>query len=120
MEWYLMVWKKYAEFNGRSRRKEYWMFTLIHLLIFLALEICGIALMKSGIGTVLIGICGVYALAALIPALACCVRRLHDTGKSGWFVLLSFIPLVGFILIVFLAIDGDSGPNVYGPSPKAA
>ncbi len=114
MNWYLMAWKKYAEFSGRSRRKEYWMFTLFNLVIYLVLFVGGIAILK-GAGTILYCL---YALAAFIPSLSVGVRRLHDTGKSGWVILIALIPFVGgIILTVFLASKGDSGPNEYGPDP---
>jgi uncharacterized membrane protein YhaH (DUF805 family) len=121
MEWYLLVWKKFAEFNGRARRKEYWMFTLFNILIFLVLEVLGIALMKIGVGVILFALLGLYALAIIIPSLAVAVRRLHDTGKSGWFILLGLIPIVGpVILLVFMVMDSAPEPNEYGPNPKLA
>lgn len=121
MEWYQLVWKKFAEFNGRARRKEYWMFTLFNILIFLVLEVLGIALMKSGVGVIFFALLGLYALAVIIPSLAVGVRRLHDTGKSGWFILLGLIPIVGpVILLVFMVMDSTPEPNEYGPNPKLA
>jgi len=131
MDWYLDVWRKYAEFDGRSRRKEYWMFALFNFLIVMALAIVGvfgIASMEhgSGIGGVLFIPLALYFLAFIIPGLAVHVRRFHDIGKSGWMVLLfmvlGIIPLVGFIAaivqLVWLCTDSDPGTNEYGPSPK--
>jgi len=116
MDWYLLVWKKFAEFSGRSRRKEYWMFTLFHTIICLILFIGVFALGKSGTFAWVL-ICA-YSLAAIVPSLAVTVRRLHDTGKSAWWLLLSFVPLGGLVLLVFTCLDSDPGPNLYGPSPK--
>jgi uncharacterized membrane protein YhaH (DUF805 family) len=136
MEWYLMVWKKYADFDGRSRRKEYWMFTLFNMLAVFALgalAIVGAALFSTG-GTdfsansmiFLFIPVGIYGLAALIPSIAAATRRFHDIGKSGWLLLLlcalGIIPIVGFICsiiqIVFLCQDSQPGVNQYGPNPK--
>jgi uncharacterized membrane protein YhaH (DUF805 family) len=129
MDWYLMVWQKYAEFDGRSRRSEYWMFALLNFCAVLVLGILGgVGLAASrDYGGILFVPLVVYVLAAIIPSLAVGVRRLHDTGKSGWLLLLFFvlgvIPLVGFIAmvvkLVFMCTDSDPGPNLYGPNPKA-
>jgi uncharacterized membrane protein YhaH (DUF805 family) len=128
MEWYLMVWRKYAEFNGRARRQEYWMFILFNLLAIIALAVVGgigIAI-NHDYGVVLFLPFSLYWLAAIIPAIAVTVRRFHDTGRSGWilllFVGLGIIPVVGLISsiiqIVFLCQDSVPGTNEYGPSPK--
>ncbi|MEF1309848.1 DUF805 domain-containing protein [Vibrio mytili] len=112
MDWYISVLKKYAVFNGRARRKEYWMFFLFNLLISLALGI-----VDGLLGTTIIG--GLYGLAVLIPSIALTVRRLHDIGRTGWWALIGFIPFIGLIvLLVFAATDGESGNNQYGPDPK--
>ncbi len=121
MEWYTMVWQKYAQFDGRARRKEYWMFTLVNVIIYCVLYGVAIAMVfaNSKLGILIMVACGIYALAALIPSIAVCVRRLHDTNKSGWWILISLVPLVGgIILLVLLAIEGDPGVNLYGPNPK--
>ncbi|MFT5724918.1 MAG: uncharacterized membrane protein YhaH (DUF805 family) [Bacteroidia bacterium] len=122
MEWYLKVLKNYAGFDGRARRKEYWMFVLINFIISIVLYAIMIGGATSGsaalasIGSVLYG---VYALGVLIPSLAVGVRRLHDIGKSGWMILVGLIPFVGIIwLIVLLATDSTPGSNEYGPNPK--
>lgn len=113
MEWYLMPLQKYAQFSGRSRRKEYWMFFLGNLIIGFAL---GMVDAVTGIG--FLGI--LYMLATLIPGIAVSIRRLHDTGKSGWWLLIGLVPLVGAIaLIVFMATEGTRGPNEFGPDPKS-
>jgi len=113
MNWYMDVLKKYAVFNGRARRKEYWMFFLFNLIIFLV-----IGFVEGLFGSP--GIIGVlYSLAILIPGIAVSVRRLHDTGRSGWWLLIGFIPLLGVIvLLVFMVLDSKPGENQYGANPK--
>jgi uncharacterized membrane protein YhaH (DUF805 family) len=118
MEWYLMVWKKFGKFDGRSRRKEYWMFVLFNTLICLSLFLPCLALRMRGIGLIFFTLYVIYLLIALIPSIACAVRRLHDTGKSGWWLLIGLIPLISLLLIVFLAIDSEPDSNEYGPNPK--
>ena len=114
MQWYVGVLKKYAEFGGRARRKEFWMFVLFNVLISLALGI-----VDAVIGFGLLG--ALYGLAVLVPSIAVSVRRLHDIGRTGWWVLIGFVPLIGLIvLIVFAVQEGQSGSNEYGPDPKAA
>ncbi|MAB48087.1 MAG: hypothetical protein CMC05_05610 [Flavobacteriaceae bacterium] len=121
MEWYLKVVKEnYANFNGRARRKEYWMFTLINTLIIFGLAIFVGLLADTNAVYFPAIILGLYVLGVFIPNLAVTVRRFHDTGKSGWYYLLSLIPYVGgLILIIMMAQNGDTGTNQYGPDPKA-
>ncbi len=115
MNWYLDVLKKYAVFDGRARRKEYWMYTLFNTIIYIAVAILGFLL---GAGDTLIWI---YALAVLLPGLGVTIRRLHDTDRSGWWVLISLVPFIGsIVLLVFLVLDGSPGQNQYGTNPKAA
>ena len=119
MNWYLKVLNDFRDFSGRARRKEYWMFILFNI-IFGALtagldNILGLYNYEYGSGP----INGIYNLILLIPAIAVAVRRLHDIGKSGWMLLVVFIPLIGAIwLIVLFVREGDLGPNEYGPNPK--
>ena len=125
MKWYLKVMRdNYANFNGRARRKEYWMFTLFFMLFLLVPSfVFGLLIGMFPSETVLIS--GGIILAALyfihlVPALAVTVRRLHDTGKSGWLYLLALIPYIGSLIIfIFTVIKGDRGDNKYGPDPKA-
>ncbi|MER7901141.1 DUF805 domain-containing protein [Streptomyces sp. NPDC096046] len=113
MHWYVDVLKKYAVFSGRARRQEYWMFTLFSVIISVVL-----AIIDAVIGSNILGL--IYSLAVLLPSLGVAVRRLHDTGRSGWWILIALIPLVGaIVLIVFLASEGKQEPNKYGPNPKA-
>ena len=121
MEWYLMVWRKYAQFDGRSRRKEYWMFVLFNTIIFFVLYAGGLALLMGNnkLGILLMILCVVYGLAVLLPSLACAVRRLHDTNKKGLWILIALVPFIGGIwLLVLLATDGTQGDNQFGPNPK--
>ncbi|RCW91640.1 DUF805 domain-containing protein [Winogradskyella arenosi] len=120
MEWYLKVVRdNYANFSGRARRQEYWMFVLFNLIITFALAIVFGTLGALLDIPALFSLYVIYALAVVIPSLAVAVRRLHDVGKSGWFYLISLIPLIGGIwLIILFATEGDHGANAYGPDPK--
>ena len=125
MEWYLKVMRdNYANFSGRARRKEYWMFALFQAIIMIVLLILDNVLgLGFDIGGIPLGYGVLYTIGALahfIPGLAVVVRRLHDVGKSGWFYLIALIPLIGIIwLLVLMCTDGDKGDNAYGPDPKA-
>lgn len=113
-QYYLAVWKKYAVFAGRAQRAEYWHFYLFSTIIYILLVIATRLISKYvGILTVL------YYLSILIPFIAVSVRRLHDTGRSGWWFFINFIPLVGpIIFFVFTVLDSQPGENKYGPNPK--
>ncbi|MBF0421132.1 MAG: DUF805 domain-containing protein [Magnetococcales bacterium] len=118
MNWYFVALKKYAVFNGRSRRKEYWYFSLFGMLLLLSLSVVDFYIgtfdAEAGIG--LLG--GGYAIATLLPSLAVMVRRLHDTGRSGWWSLIFLIPLLGpIVIIIFLVQNSKPGENQYGPNP---
>ena len=113
MNWYLGCCKKYAEFSGRARRQEFWMFVLFNFLAGIAIGIVESILGTGG------ALCGLYNLAIVVPSLAVGARRLHDTDRSGWWQLIVLIPLVGFIvLIVFWAADSKPGENRFGANPK--
>lgn len=121
MNWFLSALKKYATFTGRAQRAEYWYFILFYTLIFTGLSIIdaitGSFSTEAGMG--LLG--SLYSLAILIPSLAVGVRRLHDTGRSGWWLLIGFIPLIGaIVLLIFFVQDSVPSENSYGPNPKAA
>ena len=122
MNWYLKVLKQYADFSGRARRKEYWMFTLFNVIIIIALMlvmVAGITSESSGLSTIGMILYYGYALAIFIPSLAVCVRRLHDIGKSGWNYFIGLIPLVGaIILLVWFCTDSQIGENKWGANPK--
>lgn len=145
MNWMILPLTRYADFKGRSRRKEYWMFALFNLIVVSILIGLAIAFapsttvseMTTGDGgfqastniqtdfsespasMVFLGLYSLYVLAILIPSLAVQVRRLHDQDKSGWLLLLGLIPFVGgFIILVFMLLPGTRGPNRFGPDPK--
>ncbi|EHK89782.1 DUF805 domain-containing protein [Aggregatibacter actinomycetemcomitans] len=112
MNWYLHVLKNYATFSGRARRKEYWMFVLFN---FIATFVC--MLIDAVIQMPIFQF--VYGFGVIIPYIAVTVRRLHDTDRSGWWILISFIPLVGsIVLLVFMCFDSQSGTNRFGDNPK--
>jgi uncharacterized membrane protein YhaH (DUF805 family) len=112
--------KKYADFSGRARRKEYWLFTLINILILIGLAIIDVTAGLE-VGDEEMGVLsGIYALAVLIPGIAVSVRRLHDTDRSGWWLLIGIVPLIGdIVLLIFFVLDGTPGDNRFGPNPKA-
>jgi uncharacterized membrane protein YhaH (DUF805 family) len=129
MNWMLMPYRRYFEFTGRSRRREYWSFVLFYVLVFAVLN----ALFGTneftrtptgfGYGSRLVGgggvLGGLFALASFIPALAVSVRRLHDQDRSGWLLLLALIPFFGGVaLFVLMCLAGTPGSNRYGPDPK--
>ena len=116
MKTYLEVLKKYAVFTGRARRKEYWLFflinTIISLLIGFVLGIIGLEELAFPVGLL-------YGLLVLLPNLGVTFRRLHDTGRSGWWLLIVLIPFIGaIVLLVFMALDSQPGDNKFGPNPK--
>jgi uncharacterized membrane protein YhaH (DUF805 family) len=121
MSWFLAVLRQYATFRGRARRREYWMYLLVYLGIYLLLmlvdALTGTFEMESESGL----LSGLFMLGTLLPSIAVAVRRLHDTDRSGWWLLLGLIPLVGqIVLLYFLIQEGDEGSNVFGSDPKAA
>ena len=126
MYWYLEAMRKYAVFSGRARRKEYWTFHLVNLVIIIVLAFTFALLIPSIVAhrensfAIILWLIAFFAfvLATLIPGLAVSVRRLHDTNLSGWWLLLSLVPLGGFVLFVFHLLDSNPGANQYGPNPK--
>ena len=119
MNWYLKALNQYADFNGRARRKEYWMFFLFNMVFEVLASLidiaAGTANLDSGSGVFQ----GIYSLAVLIPGLAVGVRRLHDVGKSGWMLLIALIPIIGAIwLLVLMVTDSKEGTNKWGENPK--
>ncbi len=122
MNYFMMALKRYADFSGRSRRKEYWFFTLFDFILLIVAGmidmVLGISFIEGGFGYGPFYL--LFALAMLIPGLAVSVRRMHDVGKSGWFLLIALIPLIGAIwILVLLVTDSQAGENEYGPNPKA-
>lgn len=117
MNWFILGWKNAFDFAGRSRRKEFWMFYLFNILAFLAVVLIGRLLFPE---RVTMTIFCVYWLMVLIPSLSIHIRRLHDIGKSGWWLLVMFIPVVGpLVIFVFNLMNGFPGDNEYGVDPKA-
>jgi len=119
MNWVMKALKQYADFNGRAQRTEYWLFVLFCLVVEIVLtmidKMIGTYSSSTGAGLLV----GIFALAVLLPGLAVGVRRLHDTSRSGWWLLIGLIPLIGgIVLLVFMVQDSTPGTNAYGPSPK--
>ena len=118
MNWYLAVLRKYVDFSGRARRKEYWYFILISTLISIVLTfidgLTGSLSPELGMGM----LSGIYALAVLVPTIAVAFRRLHDTGRSAWWLLIGLIPLIGAIVLLIFFVQDSKEDNDYGVSPK--
>lgn len=111
---YLEVLRKYAVFHGRERRRVFWWFVVFHIIVLFTLSIFEFFL--TGQAAILVGL---YNLAVFIPGLAVTIRRLHDTGRTGWWVLIGLIPFFGpLILLIFMLLDSEPGTNQYGPNPK--
>lgn len=109
-EWYVIPFQKYIEFTGRSRRKEFWIFTLCNFAISVILAVLGLDFIST-----------LFSLGILLPSIAVGIRRLHDIGKTGWWLLIGLIPIVGLIVLIYFYIqEGDSAANEYGPNPKVA
>jgi uncharacterized membrane protein YhaH (DUF805 family) len=118
MNWYTVPWQKFATFTGRARRREFWIFGLGNLLIVIVLSMidasAGLFSAQVGLGA----LSGLFALATLVPSLAVGVRRMHDTGRSGWWIILALIPLANLLVLVLALFDSQPGDNAYGPNPK--
>jgi len=135
MEWATLPLKRYAEFTGRSRRKEYWMFVLLSIGIYLIASILDrIAGMNGMIAGTYGPITALVALGLLVPSLAVSIRRLHDSDRSGWQLLLGWVPMFGtthpgwwllvsmvgkIIMLIFMVLEGTRGANRFGADPKA-
>jgi uncharacterized membrane protein YhaH (DUF805 family) len=117
------AYKRYFDFEGRSNRAEYWLFTLLCFLVAMVYWAVLLTVVRpeggmNAAGAVLLGLYGLFALASIIPSLSVSIRRLHDTNRSGWFILLPLIPVIGGIVyFVFTVLPGTKGPNKYGPDP---
>jgi uncharacterized membrane protein YhaH (DUF805 family) len=119
MSWFLYVLRHYATFRGRARRREYWTFLAVYVPLYAALLLLDLVTgsfdMESQMGT----LTGLYVLATIVPGTAVAVRRLHDTGRSGWWLLIGLVPLLGaIVLLYFLVQEGAAGDNPYGADPK--
>lgn len=121
MNWFTTALKKYAVFSGRSRRREYWYFVLFYLIIYIVLAVIDNATGSIDPQTRIGLFTGIFSLAMLIPSLSVTVRRLHDTDRTGWWILITLIPLIGaIVLLVFLLQDSNAEANRFGANPKAA
>ena len=130
MKWFLKCLKQYADFSGRARRREYWFFQLFNLIFFIVI-ILSLGLIANALGAndsitpefglnTIIGLLIIfYVLALTIPSIAVTIRRLHDTGNSGWMLFISLIPLIGPIWLFILYVkNSQPGENKWGPNPK--
>lgn len=127
MHWYLGVFKKYADFSGRARRMEYWMFNLFNIIILTVLFILMFAFvdgqtqqfttMSAIFGIILV----IYCLGTILPNIAVTVRRLHDTDRSGAWFFINFVPYIGgLVLLIFMCLNGTPGSNRFGEDPLAS
>lgn len=119
MNWYIKALKQYADFEGRARRTEYWMFILFYIIFAIVAMIIdgllGFSMAEGGFSPIQ----ALYSLAMIVPAIAVSVRSLHDVGKSGWMLLVGLIPFIGYIwLLVLYVTDSNPGTNQYGSNPK--
>ena len=115
IENYKSVFLNWSDFKGRARRREYWLFTLANIVVAIVLAIVDHVVFKS-VGTGPLG--GLYGLVALVPGLAVSFRRLHDIGKSAWWLLIALIPLFGAIVLIYFMVKDSEPENIYGPNPK--
>ena len=111
MEYFIGALKRYADFTGRAKRQEYWMFILFYLIFYLMLSV-----IDAVIGTPVLS--SLYSLALFIPSISIAARRLHDTSRSGWWQLIALIPLIGAIVLIVFLVQDSHEDNEYGPNPK--
>ena len=121
MEWYIDAFRNWDDFGGRATRKEYWLFVLFNLIVTWALTfvdaVMGIFVLGGFIGL----FSGIYGLVVFIPSLAVTIRRLHDTGRSGWWIFINLLPIIGLIIfLVFMVQGSQSSSNAYGAHPQTA
>jgi len=115
MNWYVEVLKKYAVFSGRAHRTEFWMFALFSFIVTIVLSVIDAIIGTMGL------LYSLYSLAVLLPSLGVSIRRLHDIGKTGWWLLIAFVPVIGsIVLLIFMVLESQEGQNQYGPNPIAA
>lgn len=111
MEYFTNALKKYADFSGRATRQEYWMYILFYMVFYIVLAMVGGVLGLSILTTV-------FSLGLLVPTISLAARRLHDTGRTGWWQLLSLVPIVGSIVLIVFLVQDSHDDNPYGPNPK--
>ena len=114
MEWYVQAWRKWNDFSGRARRTEFWMFILVNFVVTLGLAVLDATFGSFGF------ISWLYGLVYIVPLIAVSVRRLHDTGREGLWVIGMFVPLLNLVVLYFMALDGEPGANRFGANPKGA
>jgi len=112
MEYFIGALKKYADFEGRATRKEYWMFILFYLILYVVLVVIDSSMESLLLSTI-------FSLGLLVPSISVAARRLHDTGRSGWWQLISLIPIIGTIVVIIFLVQDSHEENKYGPKPKA-
>ncbi len=112
MGFFLKAFEKYADFSGRATRQDYWMFVLFYIIFYVA-----IIIVDAVLGTFFLT--AIFALALIIPSISLAARRLHDTSRSGWWQLISLIPLIGAIVLLVFLIQDSHEDNEYGPNPKS-
>jgi len=113
MEYFIDAFKKYADFSGRATRKQYWMFILFYIIIYIALTVIDVVLQTFILGLI-------FSLALFIPSISIAARRLHDTGRTGWWQLIYLVPLIGLIVMIVFLVQDSHDENQYGPNPKQA
>ena len=112
--WKTVMTQRFAKFDGRAGREEFWWFVLANVLVFIVLAI--LVAISDIFWILYIG----YAIAVIVPSIALAIRRLHDTNKSGWWLLIGLIPFGGIVLLVFYILEGTNGPNDHGAAPEPA
>lgn len=119
MEWFIFTLRRYNNFSGRSRRTEYWRFVLFYILLAIGAHFLDSLFGFADVGSIFGPIYSLYVIILLLPTIAVAVRRLHDIDKSGWWLFVGFIPIIGFIwLLIYFLREGTNGDNDYGPDPK--
>ncbi len=120
MELMFLPYKRYADFTGRSRRAEYWLFTLLYVLVYLACVVVVMTFGERSIAALLMAVVlSIFVLGSFVPALAVSFRRLHDINRTAWWMLIAFLPIIGgFVLLIFDIQDGTRGDNRFGADPK--
>tara|TARA_R110002153_G_scaffold6556_17_gene30071 strand:- start:14081 stop:14419 length:339 start_codon:yes stop_codon:yes gene_type:complete len=108
VDYFIGALKKYADFTGRARRHEYWMFILIYMIINFVLAVLGLNIISM-----------IFGLALLVPSISIAARRLHDTGRTGWWQLIALIPLIGIIILIVFLVQDSHDTNEYGVNPKS-
>lgn len=117
MSWYIKAWKGYFDFEGRSTRREYWLFSVVNCGLAVALSVLDARILRAPEAPGALTL--VFWIAILCPSIAVAIRRMHDAGRSGAWLLLAFVPPAGLVLLVFLLLPGSEGPNGFGPDPRS-